>query len=247
MASIRAQLIPLDGTPAIELVKDVTLVGRKEDCDVCLTHKSVSKLHCVLVKTDGLILLRDLGSTNGTRVNGASVQIRRLRAGDQVSIGRTMLLYGTMEEIEERRANHSGQPAAQGGAIQTIRANELAAAVGDVKGEGLVPLLADAPEAAEREARERGTWPVNHLVVVRDDVLDAAPALFDAFERAKDLYVGSGELEPLHARARELVGGDPLPYGVEPNRAVLEELIDFAVAQGILRKRPTVEELFAVH
>jgi 4,5-dihydroxyphthalate decarboxylase len=127
---------------------------------------------------------------------------------------------------------------------EAVLAGELEAAVGDVKTPGLVPLLADADEAAAREARERGTWPVNHLVVIRDELLEYAPAVFAAFERAKDAYVESGELEPLHARAAELVGGDPLPYGVEPNRAVLEELIDFAVAQKILRRRPSVEELF---
>jgi 4,5-dihydroxyphthalate decarboxylase len=126
-----------------------------------------------------------------------------------------------------------------------VRSGELAAAVGDVKGEGLVPLLPDAQEAAEREARERRTWPVNHLLVVRDELLDHAPAIFAAFERAKNLYVGSGELEPLHARAAELVGGDPLPYGLEPNRAMVEELLDHAAAQKILRRRPSVEELFA--
>ena len=132
---------------------------------------------------------------------------------------------------------------------EAVLAGELAAAVGDVKTDGLVPLLADAEAAAEREARGRRTWPVNHLVVVKDEVLerdpDVAAALFDAFERAKDLYVESGELEPLHARAAELVGGDPLPYGVEPNRAVIEELLDHAVAQKILRRRPAVDELFA--
>ena len=130
-----------------------------------------------------------------------------------------------------------------------VLAGDLTAAVGDVKADGLVALLPDAQEAAEHEARERRTWPVNHLVVVKDELLakhpDVASALLDAFERAKGLYVGSGELEPLHARAAELVGGDPLPYGVEPNRAVLEELIGHAVAQRILRRRPAVDELFA--
>jgi 4,5-dihydroxyphthalate decarboxylase len=133
---------------------------------------------------------------------------------------------------------------------EAVLAGELAAAVGDVKTPGLVPLLANANEAAEREARERRTWPVNHLVVVKDEVLAAEPevarGLFDTFERAKDLYVQSGELEPLHARAAELVGGDPLPYGVEPNRAVLDELLDHAFAQRILARRPSVDELFAL-
>ena len=52
---MRAQLIPLDGGPPIEIVKDMTLVGRKDDVDLRLEHKSVSKLHCVIVKTDGLL------------------------------------------------------------------------------------------------------------------------------------------------------------------------------------------------
>ena len=52
----------------------LTLVGRRGDCDLRLEHKSVSKLHCMLVRTDGLLVLRDLGSTNGTRVNGTRVR-----------------------------------------------------------------------------------------------------------------------------------------------------------------------------
>jgi pSer/pThr/pTyr-binding forkhead associated (FHA) protein len=85
---MRAQLIPLDGTPAIEISKDLTLVGRKEDCDLRLNHKSVSKMHCLIVKTDGLLLLRDLGSTNGTRVNGQRVRRAVLLPNDKLSIAR---------------------------------------------------------------------------------------------------------------------------------------------------------------
>src|SRR6058998_3629298 len=85
-SAMRAQLIPLDGGPPLDLVKDLTLVGRKEDCDLRLDHKSVSKLHCVLVKTDGLLFLRDLGSTNGTRVNGTRVRRAALLPNDQVTI-----------------------------------------------------------------------------------------------------------------------------------------------------------------
>src|SRR5262245_23168875 len=54
MINVRAALVPIDGGSAIDIGKDMTLVGRKEDCDVRLDHKSVSKVHCVLVKTDGL-------------------------------------------------------------------------------------------------------------------------------------------------------------------------------------------------
>jgi 4,5-dihydroxyphthalate decarboxylase len=68
--------------------------------------------------------------------------------------------------------------------------------------------------------------------------------VFDAFERAKDLYVTGGDLDPMHAQVRAITGGDPLPYGVEPNRPTIERLIDHAVAQRILTRRPTVESLF---
>jgi pSer/pThr/pTyr-binding forkhead associated (FHA) protein len=83
---MRAQLIPLDGGPPIDIVKDMTLVGRKDDVDLRLEHKSVSKLHCVIVKTDGLLLIRDLGSTNGTRVNGTRVRRAALLPNDNVNI-----------------------------------------------------------------------------------------------------------------------------------------------------------------
>lgn len=83
---MRAVLIPLEGGAPIEVVRDLTVVGRKEDCDLRLDHKSVSKLHCVLVKTDGLILLRDLGSTNGTRVNGQRVRRAALMPNDQLAV-----------------------------------------------------------------------------------------------------------------------------------------------------------------
>ncbi|HEY6028995.1 MAG TPA: hypothetical protein VIU44_00435, partial [Gaiellaceae bacterium] len=75
-----------------------------------------------------------------------------------------------------------------------------------------------------------------HLVVVRDDRLDLAPSIVDAFERAKAAAVEAGELDA--------AGGDPFPYGLEPNRAVLEELIDHAAAQKILCRRPSLDELF---
>jgi 4,5-dihydroxyphthalate decarboxylase len=129
-----------------------------------------------------------------------------------------------------------------------IELTDLPAVVGDVKSDELVPLIADAQAVAERALADRGLWPVNHLVVVKDEVLDAHPdvagALVDAFEGAKQIYLESGDLLPLHLRVQEIIAGDPLPYGLEPNRAVVEQLIDHCVAQRILRRRPSVNELF---
>ena len=107
---MRAQLVPLDGGPPIEIVKDLIVVGRKEDCDLRLEHKSVSKMHCVIVKTDGLLLLRDLGSTNGTRVNGQRVRRAALLPNDQVSIAsfKFRVHLGPDEPPGPRRRAHAG-------------------------------------------------------------------------------------------------------------------------------------------
>jgi predicted component of type VI protein secretion system len=83
---MRAQLMPLDGGAPVDVSKEMTLIGRQDECDVRLDHKSVSKIHCVLVKTDGLLLLRDLGSTNGTRVNGTRVRRAALLPNDKLSV-----------------------------------------------------------------------------------------------------------------------------------------------------------------
>ncbi|MCU0705261.1 MAG: FHA domain-containing protein [Fimbriiglobus sp.] len=100
----------------------VTL-GREEGNAVRLNDERVSRFHAKIQTEDGDVILTDLDSTNGTRVNGATVQIRRLRAGDQVSIGRTLLLYGTMEEIEARRSGRAA-PIVENG-VQTIQAAEI--------------------------------------------------------------------------------------------------------------------------
>ena len=126
---------------------------------------------------------------------------------------------------------------------ELLAAGELDAAIGIA---GFPPLIADAEEAGFRALRNRGHYPINHLVVLRDDELEHAPAVYDAFLRARDAYVRDGELTPTHARVAEITGGDPLPYGVEPNRAVIDELVDHALRQKILRKRPDVDALFAV-
>ncbi len=81
-----AQLIPMKGGPPITLTKGITVVGRSSSlCDLVINHHSVSKMHCILVKTDGLIYVRDLGSTNGTRVNGQRVIRGALLPGDRLS------------------------------------------------------------------------------------------------------------------------------------------------------------------
>jgi hypothetical protein len=121
----------LEGVDKGRVYKDLPIpitIGREEGNGLRLNDERVSRFHAKVQVEDGDIILTDLDSTNGTRVNGTAIQIRRLRPGDQVSIGRTMLLFGTMEEIAARRA--AAVPANGGAQAQTVRAEELAAASG---------------------------------------------------------------------------------------------------------------------
>lgn len=120
----------LEGVDKGRMFRDLGIpvtIGREEGNALRLNDERVSRYHAKVQAEDGDIIITDLDSTNGTRVNGATVQIRRLRAGDQVSVGRTMLLFGTMEEIAARKAMASDLTAVPNGA-QTVRAEELAAA-----------------------------------------------------------------------------------------------------------------------
>src|SRR5204863_1948795 len=105
----RAQLVPMDGGSPIDIARDLTLVGRKEDCDFRLDHKSVSKLHCVIVKTDGLLLVRDLGSTNGTRVNGQRIRRAALLPNDKLTIANFhyRILFGALVEPPASPEEHT--------------------------------------------------------------------------------------------------------------------------------------------
>ena len=83
---MRFRLVPLEGGNTIELSRDLTVVGRKEDCDLRLDHKSISKFHCVIVKMDNTLLIRDLGSTNGTVVNGKKIRRATLKNNDCLNV-----------------------------------------------------------------------------------------------------------------------------------------------------------------
>jgi pSer/pThr/pTyr-binding forkhead associated (FHA) protein len=86
-----------------ELPTPVT-IGREEGNLLRLNDERVSRFHAKVQLDDNDYILTDLESTNGTRVNGAVVQIRRLRFGDRVGVGRSVLLFGSNEQIAARMA-----------------------------------------------------------------------------------------------------------------------------------------------
>jgi predicted component of type VI protein secretion system len=89
------------------LVPPVT-IGREEGNLLRLNDERVSRFHAKVQQDNSDIILTDLESTNGTRVNGNVVQIRRLRPGDRIHLGRSLLLFGSNEEIAARMATLGG-------------------------------------------------------------------------------------------------------------------------------------------
>ncbi|MEV4603968.1 hypothetical protein AB0K15_42150 [Amycolatopsis sp. NPDC049253] len=170
----------------------------------------------------------------------------------------TWVLSGD-EHVESYRPPGNVEPAGAGKNLaDMLLAGELDAVVNTkVDSPEAVPLLAGPADAGFAALRERGFYPINHLVVVKDEVLDAHPgvaaALFDAFAEAKRRYVErlrSGVAETaddrMYTRVMAETGTtDPLPYGIEPNRAILDLLVEQAVAQHILTKPVDVDSMFA--
>jgi 4,5-dihydroxyphthalate decarboxylase len=139
-----------------------------------------------------------------------------------------------------------------------VTSGELPAAIGvSVDHPDVEPLISNPTEAGFESLRARGLYPINHLVVMKDDLLEAHPglatAIFDAFAEAKTVYVGRlrdgtiadpSAVDRVFERVMQMTG-DPLPYGIEPNRAMLDEVIRHAVTQRILTAPMEVEDLFA--
>jgi pSer/pThr/pTyr-binding forkhead associated (FHA) protein len=91
-----------------ELPTPVT-IGREDDNAIRLNDERVSRFHAKIQEDGGRLILTDLDSTNGTRVNGHPVQMRILQFGDQVSVGRSLLVFGSREQLDERLRTYRGQ------------------------------------------------------------------------------------------------------------------------------------------
>jgi 4,5-dihydroxyphthalate decarboxylase len=170
----------------------------------------------------------------------------------------TWLLSGD-EHVAEYRPPSNVVPIEPGKTMEEmlIRGEVPAAINVKVESPDVKPLIPDAREAALAALRQHGLYPINHTVVVRNDVLEEnhglASDLFNAFAEAKRPYVerlSAGTLNPASANDRDLkavmdITGDPLPYGVEPNRLMLEAIVRYCVEQGVLARAVAIEDLFA--
>lgn len=167
-----------DGTTLdVPLKRERMTIGRRADNDICLPNLAVSGEHAAVVTILADSFLEDLGSTNGTLVNGSPVSKHFLREGDQIDIGRHMLIFCVDEDtvlapdivrssvrsavgdLGERveaakpfvKARGESTGAAGGSSMRRDRAAENAAAAGT-----MAPTpAAKAPPDADRQARSR--------------------------------------------------------------------------------------------
>lgn len=123
MASITIRV--LDGADRGRVYEDIAApvtIGREEGNTIQLNDERVSRYHLKIQEDHEKLVVTDLDSTNGTKVNGEDIQLKILRYGDMISLGRSVLLFGSREQIASRlerlrgeatgaRASHSGSAA----------------------------------------------------------------------------------------------------------------------------------------
>ena len=84
------ELIPVGGGDPIPLLKKTLLVGRRESCDICLRFANVSAHHCQFTCRGGYWYVKDMGSRNGTKINGRRIgeAEKRIDPGDTVAVAK---------------------------------------------------------------------------------------------------------------------------------------------------------------
>lgn len=177
-------------------------IGREEGNSVRLNDDRISRYHAKIILDGHDLVLADLDSTNGTRVNGQPVQIRRLLPGDRIQLGRSLLLFGSPREIEERFRHSPHNPSAKD--HNTVRIDS-----------GMKAATTMAPESQSPESREK------HLTAPWGELTLIGGTPWDKFGQSPfkvesgNVFHGPWELPPL-------------PEDLSPSQAArLAELLDF--------------------
>jgi len=170
---MKAELVPENGDSPIPITRDVTIVGRRGYCDVVVDHHSLSKRHCVLVKTDGLLVIRDLATTNGTKVKGQRVRWAALLPDDRITLGSyKMRVYLGPDDVP----GPSESPAKRAAMIKSARAAESKSAsrAPGASNPGATPVVPSSPILLDDEEDDGGAEASRWQELMRpddDDVL----------------------------------------------------------------------------
>ena len=132
MALITLQV--LDGSDRGRVYEEMptpVTIGREEGNTIQLNDERVSRFHLKIQLDQDKVVLTDLESTNGTKVNGEEIQLRILRFGDMITVGRSVLLFGSREQIAARLARLRGGEALSSGTIgpEDAAQSEMAASL----------------------------------------------------------------------------------------------------------------------
>ncbi len=163
----------------------------------------------------------------------------------------TWVLFGD-EHVAEYEAPSNVISAPRGSDLQTALENqEIDAAIGlrNVESPNIQPLIPDALAVAQDLYVKAGIYPISHTVVIKNDLLAQQASLTEElcqlFNDSKDKYLReNGARDESLKSLKEVVGADPLPYGVEANRKTLEAFMRYNVEQKIIPASFELEEIF---
>ena len=104
-----AQLVALNDGANILIDKPILLIGRHPECDIQIESRKISRRHCCIAQVEDYLVVRDLDSTNGIRINGVRVLEGRLHPGDELTVGGTRYRV-SWEEAVRRPARVPASP-----------------------------------------------------------------------------------------------------------------------------------------
>lgn len=270
-------------TPLVKGFRRMVREGAYDVSEMALTTYICAKAHGAKLTALPVFLVRDFHHKSMARSIASDIEHPRDLEGRRVGVNRgytvttgvwarailaeefgvdllkvTWVRSGDEHVAEYRPPANVEDLGGEGSLEQQVGRGTLPAVVGlPADGSTTLPLVENPFEAALRAFKSRGLYPINHLVVVRDDILaetpDVAVQVFRAFAESKRRYVAAlkaGKLsdptpvDKVHMAVMETMD-DPLPYGIAPNLDVLEHLIRHAVDQKIIDRPFEVADLFA--
>jgi 4,5-dihydroxyphthalate decarboxylase len=212
-----------------------------------------------------------LGISNPKDLEGKKVGVRGwtvttgvwvrsiLKDGYGVDIDKITWVLAGDEHVAEYEYPSNVIPLPEGSELPKMLASgEIAAGigVGQVDSDDVKPLISNGRDAAVQYFKDKGVYPINHTVVVKDELLAANPwlaeELFNTFKAAKGSYITKldagtdlSDTDQGIVKNGKDVGGDPLPYGLAANNTTMEAIIQACVDQKVIPSKVFVEEMFA--